>query len=106
MLYWEHFFETEQQRQDIATLFDCLQANKYELFCLFDNAGVLIGTGDIQLLRQHHRYLASVYQGLTAINRGMNAESYYMDILACKAEKKDLVERVISDYNSWCGKAV
>jgi FkbM family methyltransferase len=102
LLYWEHFFETEQQQQDILKLFNYLHTKAYEHFCIFDNVGMLICMGDIQLLKRLNTYLAGSYKGLTNFNRGLPTDQYYFDILACKADKKEMIAGLIGRYNALC----
>jgi hypothetical protein len=106
LLFWEHYFETDEQQRDILRFFTYLEEKRYEYFCLFDNTGVLICTGGIQILRDHHQYLINIFKGLTNINgdqggcRLPSNAAYYMDVLACKTDKKGFVKNVIVKYSA------
>jgi FkbM family methyltransferase len=95
LVYWEHSFEKNEQCQEFARLFPVLSQNGYQHFHLFDSAGVPICRGDAQVLREHHDFLISVRNGLTTI-----ARNYYMDVLACKADQRNMVDDVVDAYKA------
>lgn len=95
LLYWEHWFETKEQCEELPKLFDVLAQNGYQHFVLFDSAGLPICRGDMQVLRDHHDFLVGVHKGLTTI-----ASNYYMDVLACKGDQSAFLNGVVDAYKS------
>jgi FkbM family methyltransferase len=92
-LYWENQIDTQDEFEKYIQLATYLRDMGYVQFFLFDNFGNYLCEGDIDVLKDINNYLMRC-----TLNKSART-FYYVDILACKLEKKEICRKMIKTYN-------
>lgn len=93
-LYWENQLDqgNKSQREGYQRLAKYLEGAGYTSFFCFDNFGNYLAHGGIDFLLEINHYLARMNDQKTA------RTFYYVDVLACRKDKVDIVKAAIHKY--------
>ena len=98
IIFWENYFKTTDQYNDLQEAYRLLVASDYEYFTIFDNFGVpLIVNGNIDALLNFNKYIS-----MTQRSSIVRPSIYYTDVCATTYRYKDIVVNAIEDcYGSF-----
>ena len=92
LLFWENYFDFDGQMHKFIEMVDYLSENGYRDFFIFDNYGNYMCRVDAGSLKSINRYLGRI------LHKKSPRSFYYVDVLACKQEDKEICEREVEQY--------
>lgn len=93
ILFWENYFENIDQIDGFNKLYAFLESERYEQICVFDNFGnILLKHATYESLKNINNY---IYNNE---NKLKSNTIFYTDVLAYKAEHKNIIDDVFSEF--------